>query len=175
MITVSIVSHGHGCMVDQLVQQLEHFPEIGQIILTRNIPESSKLSCGAKLDIIDNRSPAGFGANHNAAFKYCRNAFFCVVNPDISFIHNPFPALTSCLAENDADLAVPLVLDSDGKVDDSIRRYPTPFSLLVKGFGWSDGSYSVTLGQKPCNFGTKTLCPGVGSGDVYVVSSSLLL
>ncbi|MEA3466233.1 MAG: glycosyltransferase family 2 protein [Thermodesulfobacteriota bacterium] len=149
MITVSIVSHGHGVMVDQLVHQLELYPQVSQIILTRNIPEPSKLRCGAKLKIIDNQSPAGFGANHNAAFKHCQNSFFCVINPDITFIHNSFADLIFCISENNADLGVPLVLDTDGKVEDSVRHYPTPFSLLVKGVGGSDGSYPVMVGHKP--------------------------
>ena len=34
-------------------------------------------------EIIVNRRPKGFGANHNAAFLRCRTPFFCVANPDI--------------------------------------------------------------------------------------------
>ena len=149
MITVSIVSHGHGAMVDSLVQQLELFHEVGQIILTRNIPESFQLRRSAKLTIIDNQRPIGFGANHNAAFKYCQKPYFCVVNPDITLTDNPFSQLNTCLNDNKADLAVPIVLSPEGNIEDSIRRYPTPFSLLLKGLGKSDGSYPVTIGQQP--------------------------
>lgn len=43
MITVSIVSHGHGDMVDALIQQLATCPEVSQIILSPSIPESTAL------------------------------------------------------------------------------------------------------------------------------------
>ena len=43
MITVSLVSHGHGDMVDNLIQQLAAYPEVGQIILSPSIPEFTTL------------------------------------------------------------------------------------------------------------------------------------
>lgn len=149
MISVSVVSHGHGVMVEHLIRQLADCPEIGQIILTRNIPETSDLQPGGKLEIIDNQVPAGFGANHNVAFRRCREPFFCIVNPDIELPENPFPTLQSCLLEHNAALAAPLVLSSDGKIEDSVRRFPTIFSLLSKTFGGPDGRYSVAPNQAP--------------------------
>lgn len=149
MITVSLVSHGHGPMVTQLVRQLLICPEIAQIILTRNIPDATPLVQHEKLTVIDNHIPAGFGANHNAAFDRCRTLYFCVINPDIELVDNPFPALLACLAQKDVALAAPLVLAPGGSVEDSIRRFPTPFSLLAKTLGNSDGRYDVTLGQEP--------------------------
>ncbi len=146
-VTVSLVSHGHGAMVEQLICQLSDCPEVGQIILTRNIPEPSVLQPTETLEITNNQIPAGFGANHNAAFKRCREPFFCVVNPDIKLSENPFPALLACLSKSNTALAAPLVVAPVGTVEDSIRRFPTPFSLLAKAMGNSDGRYDVMPGQ----------------------------
>lgn len=153
MISVSIVSHGHGDMVDTLIQQLAACPEVGQIILTYNIPETSALQPTGTLEIINNKMPTGFGANHNAAFKQCRKQYFCVVNPDIKLTENPFPALLDCLSKvNNAALAAPMVVAPDGTIEDSIRQFPTPFSLLAKILGNSDGRYDV----EPCQ---SAFCP----------------
>ena len=143
MVTVSIVSHGHGAMVEQLVRQLLLFPEVGQIILTYNIPEVSNLSSSEKLEIIVNNKPAGFAANHNAAFQRCRESFFCILNPDIELSQNLFPELLSCITKHKAALVAPLVLSPEGKVEDSIRRFPTPYLLLSKIFGGDGGKYSI--------------------------------
>lgn len=147
MITVSLVSHGHGAMVDKLIQQLGACPEVGQIILTRNIPEPSNLQSTGKLEIIENQTPTGFGANHNAAFQHCLKPFFCVLNPDITLPENPFPALLSCLKTHDAVLAAPLVVSPEGTPEDSIRRFPTLQRLLFKALGGPDGRYVVAAGQ----------------------------
>lgn len=148
MITVSLVSHGHGPMVNQLVRQLLACPEVAQIILTRNIPDATPLVQHEKLAIIDNHDPAGFGTNQNAAFDRCRTPYFCVLNPDIELVDNPFPALLVCLAQEGSALAAPLVFAPDGSIEDSVRRFPTLVSLLQKASGGNDGCYQVGLGQE---------------------------
>ncbi len=106
MIAVSIVSHGHGDMVGRLVGQLLAFPEVARIILTLNVPESVALPDDARVTVIGNAAPKGFGANHNAAFAFCTQTFFCPLNPDIEFDRNPFPALSAALdREGQADFA----------------------------------------------------------------------
>lgn len=143
MVTVSIVSHGHGNMVSRLVVQLLACAEVSQIIVTCNVPESLILPLSEKLEQIDNFSPQGFGANHNAAFTQCRGSFFCVLNPDIELVDNPFPALLDCLARKDVVLAAPLILSPTGGVEDSARHFPTLTSLLRKIFLGDEGRYVI--------------------------------
>ena len=146
-ISVSIVSHGHGGMVGRLVGQLLAFPEVAQIILTLNIPESLVLPDDDRVTVIGNMEPKGFGANHNAAFACCTQTFFCPLNPDIEFDRNPFPVLSAALGDQRVALVAPLVKSPDGKIEDSMRHFPTPGSLLTKAFGGSDGRYVVREGQ----------------------------
>ena len=54
MITVSIVSHGHGGMVDRLIEQLLKVELVSQIILTLNIPQFIEIKNNEKLIIINN-------------------------------------------------------------------------------------------------------------------------
>src|SRR5574343_91402 len=97
MISVSIVSHGHGDMVVVLLRQLLACPEVAQVIITRNLPENLELPGGERVLLLDNAKPLGFAANHNAAFRHCIAPFFCVLNPDIELSGNPFPALLKAL------------------------------------------------------------------------------
>lgn len=147
MITVSIVSHGHGAMIDRLVSQLQKCPEVRQIILTLNIPELSEIRADGLVSLIVNSSPKGFGANHNAAFIACRETFYCVLNPDIELSGNPFPALLQCLEDRQVALVAPLILTPDGVVEDSARYFPTLWSLLRKVFVGQDGRYASDLGR----------------------------
>ncbi len=57
MVTVSIVSHGHGSMVARLVESLLLFSEVSEVIVTRNIPEAIDLPDDDRVVIIDNLSP----------------------------------------------------------------------------------------------------------------------
>ncbi len=67
MIAVSIVSHAHGAMVVRLVSSLLEYPEVAQIIVTRNIPEMPELPADERITLIDNSAPKGFGVNHNVS------------------------------------------------------------------------------------------------------------
>ena len=147
MISISVVSHGHGTMVDALVARLLQFPEVTQVLLTRNLPESAATAGDARVRAIDNPAPKGFGANHNAAFGLCEAPFFCVLNPDISLPENPFPELLRCLREQDAALAAPRVVAPDGGIEDSVRKFPTVNSLVRKALFGDRGRHPAGGGK----------------------------
>lgn len=150
MISISIVSHAHGAMVVRLVSSLLEYPEVAQIIVTRNVPEVLELPADARISLIDNPVPKGFGANHNAAFKYSRQPFFCALNPDVELVANPFAQLIGLLErDKNTALVAPLVLSPSGSLEDSVRYFPTVTSLLKKIWSGADGRYSVPLGQSP--------------------------
>lgn len=136
-------------MVAKVLGDLARISEVAHIVLTLNVPEplpSVPDSLHHKLTIIDNSIPKGFAANHNAAFQQCETTFFCVLNPDIRIEVNPFPALLAALENGNAALAAPLVVNSSGAIEDSVRFFPTPLRLLCKALGISRGSYMVTPG-----------------------------
>ena len=59
MISVSIVSHGHGDMVVVLLRQLLACPEVAQVIITRNLPENLELPGGERVLLLDNGKKPG--------------------------------------------------------------------------------------------------------------------
>ncbi|CAM4208621.1 glycosyltransferase family 2 protein [Roseateles saccharophilus] len=90
LITLSIVSHGHGALIDALVAQLDELPSLAgvRLVVTLNVPnEPFVFEVGPlrhlQLIIIRNPSPMGFGANHNQAFERCRTPWFAILNPDL--------------------------------------------------------------------------------------------
>lgn len=147
MISVSIVSHAHGAMVEKLIRALLDCPEVRQVILTRNVPEILDIATDARIVSIDNPAPKGFGANHNAAFALCDQPFFCPVNPDIELPANPFPELVKSASVSGAAIVAPLVIAPDGTVEDSMRHFPTLRSLTAKALGLGGGRYVVRDGQ----------------------------
>jgi N-acetylglucosaminyl-diphospho-decaprenol L-rhamnosyltransferase len=147
LIAVSIVSHGHGDMVARLVGQLLAFPEVAQIILTLNVPESVALPDDARLTVIGNVRAKGFRRQSQCGVCPLHPDVLCSLNPDIEFDRNPFPVLSAALGDQRVALVAPLVKSPDGKIEDSMRRFPTPASLLMKALGGSDGRYVVCEGQ----------------------------
>ncbi|MGE8502075.1 MAG: glycosyltransferase [Pseudomonas sp.] len=149
MISVSIVSHGHGELVNQLLRDLESCPAVSVILLTLNLAEE-QIDCpdslAGKVTFIRNPQPKGFGANHNQAFAQVTTPFFCVLNPDIRMPQDPFPALLAAMESDQHELIAPAILDSAGNLDDSARYLPTPWGILRKVLGGKDGRYSFELG-----------------------------
>lgn len=134
MVTISIVSHGHGNMVEELINSLLQFPEISLVIVTLNIPENIIFSPSDKLKIIKNTIPLGFGSNHNNAFKFSKGKYFCILNPDILFDNNPFPKLLKVFLDNSIALVAPSICNSDGKIEDSARYFLTLSTLFKRIF-----------------------------------------
>ncbi len=153
MISISVVSHGQGDLVGEALADLARFSDSLrlEVILTRNIPERLPFSVGDfpfSVTVVENASPKGFGANHNAAFQLANGGWFCVMNPDIRVPVNPFPVLIEEIERQRAAVIAPAVLSPTGKIEDSIRRFPTPLTLAGKMLGRGDGRYPFAVGDE---------------------------
>ncbi|MFT4100131.1 MAG: glycosyltransferase [Burkholderiaceae bacterium] len=161
-ICLSIVSHGQRDVALALLHDLARLkpPHVARVVYTRNIaePPLPDLDLGnAALVQIDNVGPKGFSANHNTAFPHCREAYFCVMNPDLRLDDDPFPALLAGFdtASMDADanaaaktsapknlsipmppggsrmgLVAPLIVDSQGALQNTARTLYTPTEMI---------------------------------------------
>ena len=144
LLTVSIVSHGHGVQVVPLLMQLGRLSSavLAQVVLTVNAPQldseinyaDATLAARLNLKLIHNSAPMGFGANHNQAFVHCASPFFCVMNPDIELpdAAAAIQALLTAMAPTRAGLAYPIQTDIQGTVLDFARELVTPISLLKR-------------------------------------------
>lgn len=142
-VSISLVSHGHGDMVWKLVDQLVICPEVSEIIVTLNIPEISPAIFHNKVVLVKNDVPKGFGANHNAAFALAKSEFFCVINPDIELIDNPFDELVKSFSDEKIGLVAPIVVGGSGLQEDSMRRFLTPLTMLNRVLGFDSNAYDL--------------------------------
>lgn len=136
-VVISIVSHNHAELVAWLLKDIERYcsDESISVILTLNVPEElpfSERDFDFPLEVVRNRQPEGFGANHNAAFREVSGEFFCILNPDLRLKKDPFPPLLNSLQQERCGVVAPLVGGADGSIEDSVRRFPTPFSIFKK-------------------------------------------
>ena len=139
VIVLSVVSHGQGKLVRDLLADIAARCKSDiHVVLTLNIPEelpSDIKGYAFPIEVIRNEWPKGFGANHNQAFRRLSGEYFCVINPDIRLNDDPFGRLVLCLEESGASLAVPVVVNQDGGLEDSIRPFPTPIRIVQKALG----------------------------------------
>ncbi len=152
---LSVVSHEQDDLVDQLLESVAKSCQPDRIIVTvtRNTRIASKFTFKRfpfPVIVLQNLQPKGFGANHNQAFTTCRQEYFCVVNPDIILTSDLFDDLISSLSFENVGVAAPVLVDSDGTLQDSARKYPTPWRILsriwrgkAKQYEYPQGSGSV--------------------------------
>jgi len=141
-LTLSVVSHGHGPLLDRLLRELASQSSLANVrtIVTLNLAgERFDATAYAPLDVVvlRNPKPRGFGANHNAAFAHCRTAWFGILNPDLSLCEQePFTALLAGVAAMpDVGLVAPQVVNEDRVPEDAVRANLTPWSLLGRHLG----------------------------------------
>lgn len=159
ILTISIVSHGHGDMLKALMRDLNI--EINlirvRVILTLNIPDRPiRQNEYPNLDIliIYNQYPKGFGANHNYAFSLTRTPWFIVLNPDTRIAdQEPFTGLLTEVCDiGDLGVAAPAIINSSGTREDAVRLNITPLSLIRRIiFGQRNGldvDYIARRGEK---------------------------
>ncbi len=135
-LTVSIVSHGQGALIEPLLVQLRDASAVlpMHVIITQNLPEERagvEPRSGFSLTWIQNTAPRGFGENHNSAFDRCATEFFCVLNPDVRLSSGSLLPLLASLSR-DSGVAGPRVVSPGGAVEDSARRLPTPWRLFLR-------------------------------------------
>lgn len=149
LISISVVSHGQIDLVGNLLLDIEKNCKDStlQFLLTMNLDEALPFETADftfPIRVIRNATPLGFAANHNQAFARGAGQYFCVLNPDIRLSSDPFKILLECFEDSSVGVAAPLVLGESGTIEDSARRFPTPFRIFCKAFGGCRGSdYAV--------------------------------
>ena len=141
MLAISIVSHGQGDLVANLLRDLRPFlqPSV-KVIVTLNIPESEAFEAGPHVTFIRNEQPMGFGANHNQAFRSCRCDYFAVLNPDVRLDWRVFATILASVRPG-IGVCAPQIRNSSGHIEDSARTFPTLSDIARR--------LSVRLQRKP--------------------------
>lgn len=136
-LTLSVVSHGHGPLLQQMLADLNALPDIAgtKVVVTLNLA-SETFDPGAygalRLVVVRNERPLGFGANHNRAFAQCDTPWFAILNPDLRFTQpDCFARLLAAAGEHPGSaLLAPTIVNSNGTLEDAVRGNLTPLSVL---------------------------------------------
>lgn len=148
-ITLSVVSHGHG---QQVLDMMQSFIDSGllecwqaQAIVTLNIPEPELWTALHQMQwpfpvlTLQNAKPKGFGANHNQASQHADSPWFCVVNPDVRWCpvetaqaRAAALALASPTSATSIGLYCPTQITEDGALQDYARKLPTPWGIAAR-------------------------------------------
>jgi len=135
-ICISIVSHQQNSLVLLLLGDLEKFcAEMIEVIITINIPDKMVIKPENyifPIKFIHNKTPKGFGENHNSAFRECALPYFCVLNPDIRLLNNPFPDLTHKFENDKIGVIGPAIINKIGQLQDSARKFLTISELFKR-------------------------------------------
>jgi N-acetylglucosaminyl-diphospho-decaprenol L-rhamnosyltransferase len=138
-LTISIVSHGHEILIENLIQELDAMISLEgvNVIVTLNkvnelFSYENIIPIRLKLTVVRNFLPLGFGANHNRAFQKCETPWFAILNPDLSLPDDIFLKMINAAYVHKASLTSPIVINSDGMREDSIRQNLTPLSIIKR-------------------------------------------
>ena len=138
-LSISIVSHGQGSLIKNLLADIELGIGVTcEIIVTLNIPENESFLVDCKkypLKVIRNYDPKGFGENHNQAFTQSCGKFFAVVNPDIRLERFDINPLLAEFSDSTIGVVSPAVFSGDGVLQDNARKFPTFSTLFFRKFG----------------------------------------
>ncbi|MFC1542899.1 glycosyltransferase [Pseudomonadota bacterium] len=145
-ISISVVSHLQAGLVFNLLSDISKFCDTSsiEVILTLNLPETLPFELETydfPIKVLKNSSPLGFASNHNQASGSANGKYFCVLNPDVRFTNNPFTHLVNTLNDQTVGLAAPLVVNSAGEPEDSMRSFPSPLEILGKVFGRASATH----------------------------------
>jgi GT2 family glycosyltransferase len=141
-LSVIVVSHGHDAFLGPCVTSL--VPALGglraELIVVDNLGDArlgidgTGWTGGAR--VLGNRQPQGFAANANQAMRAARGRHALLLNPDTVLRSGRMvDALRFMLAHPDVGILGGRLVNPDGSVQSSYRRFPTVPVVLARGLG----------------------------------------
>lgn len=137
-LAVITINHQHTDMVPKAIESISGIvdPSSSQIFLINNVRDQLTKEWLSKkypkIKLIENPEPKGFASNINAVIQQFPDfEYYLLVNPDVICLPNMIDPLVRLMEEDRAvGIAAPMLLNMDGTVQPSRRRFAT-FSVLV--------------------------------------------
>jgi GT2 family glycosyltransferase len=129
-VSAVVVSHGHAAELAGLLPALR--PQVDELVVVENLL-GTPAATGEDVRLIVNPRPLGFAANANQGIAATTGEYVVLANPDAV----PEPVAVAALAgfaEEHARCGVagPRMLNPDGSLQASRRRFPTVTGTLVR-------------------------------------------
>ena len=123
--------------------------------LAGNINSAFHLAMGKQRGAPDSDMPAPAGPSGGSPSRDIHPAsgdaaagYFCVLNPDVVFVEDVFTPLIEDIRRGEGDIVAPRVEDRTGRIQDSARPLPSPWTILGRRFTRSPGTLA-NLGDLP--------------------------
>jgi N-acetylglucosaminyl-diphospho-decaprenol L-rhamnosyltransferase len=140
-LAIIIVNHNHGAQAQRAVESLYALPDEAKF---RSIVVDNASTDGvadwltarfAQTCLIRNTCPQGFAHNNNLGLQRKGEARYVILmNPDIQCLPGVLDELVDYMDSNpDVGIAGPKLLNEDGTVQMSCRRFSTPLSVFIRG------------------------------------------
>ncbi len=137
-VTVSIVNYNSK---DDLIGCLDSlgnaFPAGTRVSVVDNASREPIRGLEGKYEwarFIFNEKNTGFGAGNNLVLKEAKTKYFLVCNPDIRFKKGSIEALGEYMDANpETAIAGPKLVNTDGTIQYSCRKFPTVATFLARG------------------------------------------
>lgn len=147
---ISVVSHGHGDMI-QTLGCLQELAKKYSVIVKNNINDVVLIKYLIENNIyyIDELYGLGFGANNNLNYHFCKkklgmnsNDIFIVLNPDVIVDTASIAEVINAFIKNNCKvLTINLYRDIDYTVfDNSVRNIPKITDFLISFLGLNNGN-----------------------------------
>lgn len=97
--------------------------------------EAKAQALDVELQLIQGQGNIGYGRAHNLALKHLKSDFHLMLNPDV--VLDPqclSEGISYLLSHSDAAMVSPLAMYENGDKQYLCKRYPSVFTLLIRGF-----------------------------------------
>lgn len=139
-LAVIIINHQHGDMLRKTIESLMTSPieSDHKVIVVNNLPEEATTtwigSNYPQVELIENETPKGFASNINMAIRQHPGFdYYLLLNPDVTCKPGMVDALVSAMEHQPkVGAAGPQLLDPDGTVQPSRRRFASFFVLVMR-------------------------------------------
>ena len=130
-VSAVVISHGHTGELEHSLPALA--PQVDEVLLIANIPDSVPRDLPAGIRVLENERPLSFAANANVGTANTEHELVLIANPDAI----PDPGAVGLLREfveahPRCGVAGPKMLYSDGSWQASRRGFPTVGATLVR-------------------------------------------
>jgi N-acetylglucosaminyl-diphospho-decaprenol L-rhamnosyltransferase len=142
MISILIVTYNSGKFIERCIESIVNYVKVENeiIVADNNSSDNTKLLVKkfANVKLIENADNKGFARANNIAFEKSKGEHILVLNPDIIVNERGIQLLLEKLS-SDSTIGViaPRLLNEDGSLQESARKFPNPIIQAIRGFGLS--------------------------------------
>lgn len=142
MISILIVTYNSGKFIERCIESIEKCVKVeSEIIVVDNDSydnTNSLVQKFPKVKLIQNIDNKGFARANNIAFEHSKGEYILVLNPDIVIDERGIQVLLeTAVSDSKIGVIAPRLLNEDGSLQESARKFPNPVVQVIRGLGLS--------------------------------------